>query len=165
MKVLGKSRHLLLTTAAVAATAAVGSVGTEVSSRWYRHLDKPSWQPPAAAFPLVWTALYATLAGSGARALDRAEHGAPTRRRFLGAYGTNLALNAGWTWSFFRAERLGLALAEIVVLEASTVDLTRRTWRLDRNAGIALLPYLAWVTYAGALTAELARRNRADRHR
>jgi translocator protein len=163
VKILGKPRHLLLTTAAVGLTAALGSVGTDVSSRWYRNLDKPGWQPPAAAFPLVWTSLYAALAGSGARALDRAErHGAPARRRFLGAYGTNLALNAGWTWSFFRAKRLGLALTEILVLQASTANLTRRTWQLDRNAGIALLPYLAWTTYAGALTAELARRNRAS---
>jgi translocator protein len=161
MKIPGKVRTLLLTTAAVAVTAAVGSVGTDVSSRWYRRLDKPSWQPPGAAFPVVWTALYALLAGSGARALDRAERdGGPAHRRFLGAYATNLALNAGWTWSFFRAKNLPLAVAEVLALEASTVDLTRRTWQLDRDAGIALLPYVAWTTYAAALTAELARRNR-----
>lgn len=161
MKISGKARPLLLTTAAVAVTAGVGSVGTDVSSRWYRGLDKPSWQPPGAAFPVVWTALYALLAGSGARALDRAQlDGEPSRRRFLAAYGANLALNAGWTWSFFRAKRPALAVAEALALVTSTVDLTRRTWQLDRNAGIALLPYVAWTTYATALTAELARRNR-----
>ncbi|TWF75670.1 TspO/MBR related protein [Pseudonocardia hierapolitana] len=69
-------------------------------------------------------------------------------------------LNAGWTWSFFRAKNPPLAVLEVLALEASTVDLARRTWRLDRNAGIALLPYVAWTTYATALTAELARRNR-----
>jgi tryptophan-rich sensory protein len=161
MTTAGKVHPLLLTSAAVAVAAAVGRLGTDVSSRWYRRLDKPSWQPPGVVFPLVWTALYALLAGGGARALDRAERdGGPARRRFLGAYGANLVLNAGWTWSFFRAENPPLAVLEVLALEASTVDLARRTWRLDRNAGIALLPYLAWTTYATALTAELARRNR-----
>ncbi|TWF75669.1 TspO/MBR related protein [Pseudonocardia hierapolitana] len=55
MKTFGKVYPLLLTTAAVAVTAAVGRLGTDVSSRWYRRLDKPSWQPPGVAFPLVWT--------------------------------------------------------------------------------------------------------------
>ncbi|GAA0926965.1 tryptophan-rich sensory protein [Pseudonocardia zijingensis] len=151
----------MITTAAVAATAAAGKVGTDVTSRWYRRLDKPSWQPPGAAFPVVWSVLYALIAGSGARALDRAEQEGPqARNRYLGAYGTNLALNAGWTWSFFTAQNPPPATLEVLALEASTLDLVRRTWQLDRNAGIALLPYAAWTTFATALTAEIARRNR-----
>jgi len=159
MKALRKVRPLLVTTAAVAATAAAGRIGTDVSSRWYRELDKPSWQPPGAAFPVVWSALYALLTGAGARALDRAGREGRSAP-YLAAYGTNLALNAGWTWSFFTAQNPRLALAEVLALEASTLDLTRRTWQLDRKAGIALLPYAAWTTFATALTAEIARRNR-----
>lgn len=161
MKALSTVRPLLITTAAVAATAVAGKIGTDVSSRWYKRLDKPSWQPPGAAFPVVWSALYTLIAGGGARALHRAEQEGPqARNRYLGAYGTNLALNAGWTWSFFTAQNPPLAAAEVLALEASTLDLVRRTWQLDRNAGIALLPYAAWTTFATALTVEIARRNR-----
>ncbi|GAA2706326.1 hypothetical protein GCM10010429_16830 [Micromonospora olivasterospora] len=46
------------TSAAVALTAAIGAAATDPSTRWYRRLRKPSWQPPAAAFPAVWTPLY-----------------------------------------------------------------------------------------------------------
>lgn len=60
---------------------------------------------------------------------------------------------------FFRAERPGLAVLESAALTVSTVDLVRRTWRLDPPAGAALLPYAGWVAFATALTAELARRN------
>ena len=156
-----KPRPLLITSAAVAVTAAVGTAGTDTTSRWYRRLDKPSWQPPGPAFGIAWTLLYVLLAGAGARALRRSEQEdeAGSGSRYLRAYGTNLVLNAGWTWAFFRAKRPALALAEVLVLEASTVDLARRTWRLDRPSGVALLSYAAWVTYATALTAEIARRN------
>ena len=51
-------RHLLRTSAAVAATAVVGGLGTDVKSRWYSDLEKPTWQPPGAAFGPAWTTLY-----------------------------------------------------------------------------------------------------------
>lgn len=151
----------LLTTAAVALTAAIGSAGTDPSSRWYRRLDKPSWQPPGAAFGVIWTTLYALLSLAGARALNRAaEHDDPgARGRYTRAYAANLALNAGWTWTFFRAERPKLAVAESAVLAASTADLARRSWQLDRTAGAALVPYAAWTSFATVLSAEIARRN------
>ena len=152
---------LLVTSGAVAGTAAVGTAGTDVTSRWYRRLDKPSWQPPGPVFGIAWPVLYVLLAGAGARGLGRSEQDADpaSRRRYLRSYAANLGLNAGWTWAFFRAKRPPLAVAEVLLLEASTVDLVRRTWRLDRPAGAALLPYAAWVTFATAMTAEIARRN------
>ena len=64
-------RNLAITGAAVAATAVVGSVATKPDSRWYRSLDLPAWQPPKAAFPIVWTLLYADIAASAAAALTR----------------------------------------------------------------------------------------------
>src|SRR4051794_15372365 len=62
------------TAGAVAVTAAVGSVASsETSSIWYRGLDKPVIQPPAAVFPVVWTLLYSDIAVTSAVALDRLE--------------------------------------------------------------------------------------------
>jgi benzodiazapine receptor len=157
-----KASSLLIASAAVAATAAVGGAGTDARSAWYRRLDKPSWQPPGPAFGIAWTILYVLLAASSARALDRSEQSPDPaeRRRYLCSYAVNLVLNAGWTWSFFRAKRPPLAVAEVVLLLASTLELTRRTYRLDQAAGIALLPYAGWTSFATALSAEIARRNR-----
>lgn len=146
------------TGAAVAATALVGSRAAQPDSHWYRRLDKPAWQPPPQAFPIVWTVLYGLLAYAGARAVDATP---PDRRRaYLRAYAANLALNAGWTAVFFRARRPGAALAEIVALNASTVDLLRRTSAADLVAGAALAPYAAWTAFATAVNAEIVRRNR-----
>src|SRR6478672_9838934 len=77
------------TAAATAATAAAGGVATDPDGGWYRGLRKPEWQPPAIAFPVVWTALYADLAVSSAVALDsggRADAGGTTRQQELAAY-------------------------------------------------------------------------------
>jgi len=150
--------HLRRTSAAVAATAVVGVLGTDVTSGWYRDLDKPAWQPPGAAFGPAWTTLYALTALASARTLDRLEEPAE-RRTFATAFGVNLALNAGWNWLFFKARRPRWALAEIVVLEASTLDLTRRAAKADRSATAMLVPYAGWVAFATALNSAIARRN------
>ncbi|MBM7805121.1 tryptophan-rich sensory protein [Geodermatophilus bullaregiensis] len=148
----------LATSAAVTATALVGTAGTDVTSRWYRGLEKPPWQPPGPVFGIAWSGLYVLLATAGARALAAA---GPRERRSHGrAYAANLVLNAGWTRAFFRLRRPPIAAAEAVVLAASTADLARRSARLDPTAGRLLLPYAAWTAFAAALSAEIARRNR-----
>lgn len=153
--------------AAVAAAAVVGAVASGPETDWYRKLDTPSWQPPPAVFAPVWTGLYALIgyAGgsvwqqTGQRADRSAQHG------FAAAYAANLALNAGWTWTFFRAKRLPLAAAHAVVLEASTLDLVRRARRECPKAAAALLPYAAWNAFATVLSIDLARRNRRPSRR
>ena len=151
-------RHLPATVAAVTATAVVGGLGTDVRSQWYADLDRPAWEPPSWAFPVAWTTLYGLIAVGSGRVLDRAPAG--ERAAFARALGVNLTLNTGWTWLFFTAKRPRWALAEILVLEASTLDLVRRTRRLDPAAARLLVPYAGWVGFATALTASIARRNR-----
>ena len=140
------------------ATAVVGSVGTRTDTAWFRTLDKPSWYPDPAVFPIAWTALYATIAWSATRALNRVR--GPERTAVARGLGQNLVLNAGWTWAFFRAQRPGPALATVLALDASNVSLLRRVGRVDAPAGVALLPYLAWTAFATALTEEIWYRKR-----
>ena len=154
------------TAAATAATAAAGGVATDPDGGWYRSLRKPDWQPPAIAFPVVWTALYADLAVSSAVALDSGAGtgaGSTTRQQELAAYrsalAANLVLNASWSWLFWRARQPWLAAAECALLTASSADLVRRTYRLNRSAGVALAPYAAWCAFATALSTAVARLN------
>jgi len=149
---------LARTSAAVTATAVIGVLGTDVTSRWYRHLDKPAWQPPGAAFGPAWTTLYGLMAVASARTLDRLEEPGD-RRAFAMAFGANLMLNAGWNWLFFKARRPRWALTEILLMEVSTLDLTRRAAHVDRPAAKMLIPYAGWVAFATALNASIARRN------
>ena len=59
----------------------------------------------------------------------------------------------------FKARWPRWALAETVVLEASTLDLTRRAGRADPTAATMFAPYAGWVGFAAALNAAIARRN------
>jgi tryptophan-rich sensory protein len=161
-------RNLAITGAAVAASAVVGSLATRPDSRWYRSLDPPAWQPPKAAFPIVWTLLSADIAASAAAALTGIDRGAgdepgrspEARRRYLAALGANLTLNAGWSVLFWRARSPGLAALEAAALTASSGELVRQTARVNPIAGGALVPYVGWCGFATVLTAAIHRRNR-----
>ncbi|HET7304213.1 MAG TPA: TspO/MBR family protein [Segeticoccus sp.] len=151
------SRAVLGTTAASTLTAVLGSVGTRAGSTWYRELDKPSWQPPGEVFGPTWTSLYGLIAGGTGRSLARL----PGRERpaYWAALGTNLALNAAWSWLFFTAHRPRWALIDSLLLEFSTLDLLRRSARVDRPAALMLAPYAGWVAFATILVGEISRRN------
>jgi tryptophan-rich sensory protein len=71
----------------------------------------------------------------------------------------NLILNASWSWLFWRGRRPWLAAAECAVLTASSADLVRRTYNLNRGAGVALAPYAVWCGFATALSTAIAKLN------
>ncbi len=154
-------RTLAATAAATALAAAAGSVATDPGSPWYRRLDLPAWQPPALVFPIVWTALYADIAGTSASVIRTLEDdGRPTQARaYARALAANLMLNAGWSVLFWRSRRLGVATAEAALLAASSVDLARRARQAGPGHARLLAPYALWCAFATVLTATIARRN------
>lgn len=151
------------TSLAVAAAAGTGSIASsKVTSRWYSRLRKPSYQPPSAAFPIVWTTLYAEIAATSAVSLDRfratGQH--DKARGYTIALTLNLLLNAGWSWLFFRYHKLGAAALGAAALTASSADLARRTAQATPRGGLALLPYPLWCGFATILSTRIWRLNR-----
>ncbi|MFG2168518.1 TspO/MBR family protein [Micromonospora chersina] len=140
--------------AAVTVAAAVGALGVRGTQEEYAGLDQPAWAPPSWLFGPVWTVLYALIAVAGWLVWRQAGWGPA-----LGAWVTQLVLNAIWTPLFFGAGRYGLAFAEIVLMWLAigvTVALFRR---VSRPAALLLLPYWAWVTFAAALNFAIWRLN------
>ena len=154
---------LAATTLAVAAAAGTGSVASPKRlPGWYARLRKPAYQPPGAAFPVVWTALYGDIAATSAVAIDRfrAAGNHDAARRYAAALAVNLALNAGWSWLFFRYHKLGASALGAAALTASSADLARRTARADSKAGAALSAYPLWGAFATVLATHVWRLNR-----
>jgi translocator protein len=155
---------LAATTLAVATAAGFGSVASGGrATPWYSRLKKPSYVPPNAVFPLAWTSLYTDIAVTSAAAIDRlrAAGRQDEARNYVVALGLNLILNAGWSWLFFRHQKLGASMIGAAVLAASSVDLTRRTALADPRAGAALLPYPLWSAFATAMSGHIWVLNRS----
>lgn len=161
LRALLTSSSFAATAAGVVATAAVGTAGGDYSSRWYRRLHKPSFEPPAIVFPIVWPLLYADIAIASAAVLEAAKAGVNQRAResYAAALGANLVLNATWTPVSTRSRHVRLAAVQAGVLAASSWDLVRRAAPLHQGAAVALTPYAAWCTFATVLATDLARRN------
>lgn len=142
----------------VLAAAALGTTAAQgVRSPWYRSLRKPRIQPPPAAFPIVWTTLYADVAAAASAVQVRLPEA--ERRRFRSALVLNMGLNAGWCLAFFRARRLGLSVGVAAALAASSWDLTRRARRASGVAAAGLGAYASWCSFATVLSAAVRRAN------
>lgn len=158
-----KSSTLAATALAVAVAGGTGSIASpRRTPGWFARLRKPSYQPPAAVFPVVWTSLYTDIAATSAVTLDKlraaGEH--DKARGYATALTVNLVLNAGWSWLFFRFHKLGAAALGAAALTASSADLARRAAAADPRAGLALSPYPAWCAFATVLSTHIWRLNR-----
>lgn len=130
---------------------------TEPDAAWYRRLDKPTWQPPGEVFGPVWGVLYAAQAVAAWLVW---KHGEAGHDRALKLYGAQLLLNVGWTLVFFGLHHLGWAVIEIAALWVA-VAATMASFRRHSPVAFWLLaPYLAWVSFAAALSFTIWRRNR-----
>ncbi len=137
--------------------AAVGGAGSMAAPEFYAALNQPSWSPPSSVFGPVWTALYLMMAVATWMVVRRL--GWPAARPLVGLYLLQLAVNALWSWLFFRWQLGAVAFAEIVVLWLLIAVLLQRYWLVDRRAGALLVPYLAWVSFAGVLCYTLWQQN------
>ena len=117
---------------------------------WYPTLTKPGFTPPDWLFGPVWTVLYAMMGVAAALVWQRRTEDT-TSQSALVLFGVQLLLNGGWSFAFFGARSPGLGLIVIVALWGALAWTTERFFRVRAAAGWLLVPYLLWVTYAGAL--------------
>ena len=125
---------------------------------WYAGLQKPSWNPPPWVFGPAWTLLYVLMA-IAAWMIWR-EGGWKRQKLALSLFLAQWFLNALWTPLFFGLHRSGIAFAEILGLWFALALTVVSFWRVRKLAGYLLLPYLAWVTFAGTLNFTIWRLNR-----
>jgi translocator protein len=140
--------------AAVLAAALVGGLAAADAGSTYDRLDLPAFAPPSWLFGPAWTVLYVMIAVAGWLVWRRVGLDAS-----IAVWVVQLVLNAAWTPLFFAAEEYWLAFAEICVLWLAIAATAVMFARRQRVAAALLLPYLAWVTYAGALNLAIALAN------
>ncbi|MDD4004905.1 MAG: tryptophan-rich sensory protein [Elusimicrobiaceae bacterium] len=138
-------------------TGAIGSAAAGLAPDWYASLSKPAWNPPDRLFAPVWTALYLLMAV--ALWLVWKTESVPARKTALVLFGVQLVLNAGWPLIFFGWRSPGVALAELLILWLAVAATLAVFAKQSRTAAWLLAPYLAWLSFAGALNFAIWRLN------
>ena len=139
----------------LAACFAAGATGALFPpGKWYEDLNKPTWTPPNWLFPVAWTTLYLLMAGAGARAAV-----SPDNSVAMALWALQIALNGLWTPVFFGLRRIRLGLVVLAGLWIAVFCGMVALWQVDWLAGLMFVPYLAWVSVAGALNLSVMRLN------
>ena len=125
---------------------------------WYAQLRKPSWVPSGRSIGLVWTVLYVLMAV--AAWLVWREQGFDAWIALV-LFALQLILNSLWSVLFFGRRNPRAAFLEIWVLWVAILATLVSFWLVTSLAGLLLVPYLAWVAFAGNLNRVVLRMNRA----
>ncbi len=113
-------------------------------------LRKPPLTPPAWVFPVVWTALYLMMGLASYLVWESRtprEHVAAA----LTVYACQLSVNFLWPILFFTLRLYLFAFFWLVALWLLVLAAFAFFRKLQKTAGLLMLPYLLWVTFAGYL--------------
>ena len=142
---------------ATLASAVGGSLTADFRSAWYQALEKPSWQPSGRVIGSVWTILYPLIAIAGVLLWQT-----PAGRRdrgLLTIFCLQWVLNVLFTPLLTRRRSLALATLDCGALAVVVWLLVGKAIPVRRLAGVLLVPYGLWTTFATVLSLALLRRN------
>ena len=131
--------------------AAGGIITVNAVNTWYPGLQKPSFNPPNWLFGPVWSVLFLSIGISAYLIWTKRKHVAHFPR-ISAIYFIQLILNLGWSWLFFYRHLTGAALIEIFALLLAILINIMVFYKIDKTAGLLLIPYFLWVSFAAILT-------------
>lgn len=137
-----------------------GIITRESIEVWYPTLVKPVFNPPNWIFAPVWSTLYIMMGVAAGMVWNRIEADRINVRKGLQFFAIQLVLNFLWSYLFFGLHNPLLALVELIVLWLMIFETYVVFRKVDKIAGILLLPYLAWVSFAGILNTAIFWMNR-----
>jgi tryptophan-rich sensory protein len=129
----------------------IGSFFTTPSiPTWYTSLTKPSFNPPNWLFAPVWTTLF-ILMGMAAFIIWQKGLKKKGVKKALVFFLVQLIFNVLWSFLFFKFHSPFWALLDIAVLWIFILLTTIKFFKISKIAGILLIPYFLWVSFASIL--------------
>jgi len=116
---------------------------------WYRTLNKPFFTPPNWIFSPVWISLFILIGISLFFVWRRTDH--PRFKIAFIFFFVQLILNILWSAAFFGLKSPLLGLMNIVLLWIAILLTIQHFFKVSKLAGVLLLPYLIWVSFATLL--------------
>lgn len=116
---------------------------------WYKALNKPFFSPPNWIFGPVWTMLYFLMGLSLYLIWEKKANG----RKMQGIiyFIAQLFFNFSWSIIFFGFRQPLIAFVNIVILWLLIYMTIVKFFKISKTAGILLLPYIIWVSFAALL--------------
>jgi tryptophan-rich sensory protein len=149
-----KLRYIYKLIISVIVSQCAGLVGslftTPAIPIWYAALQKPAFTPPNWLFGPAWITLYLLMGISASLVWQRGLDKRPVKIALI-IFLVQLVLNALWSVVFFGLESPLGGMIVIVLLWLAILATIVSFFRITNAAGILLLPYIAWVTFAAAL--------------
>lgn len=130
--------------------AVIVGVLNKNSFKMYKSLERPWFAPPAVAFPIVWTILYLLMALSSYRIYMKNRSGINDNGAYF-YYLVQLLVNFLWPFLFFSFRLYGIAFFIIIILLVLVIITVIKFYKNDKIAGILLIPYILWLSYATIL--------------
>lgn len=131
--------------------------GSGYGNPWFDALVKPGFMPPGWLFAVAWTILYAMLGFVLAMILHA--RGARGRGLVLILFLAQLGLNYAWSPLFFALHQTVASLIVILAMIGLSAVVAVLLWWIRKPASLLMVPYLAWLCFAAALTFEVIRLN------
>ncbi len=114
---------------------------------WYATLIKPTFAPPNWLFFPVWTTLFVMM-GISLYLVWRKGLEDQQVKNALVIFAVQLILNVLWSAAFFGLRSPLSGLIEISILWISIAYTIMIFMKVSRTAGLLLIPYIIWVSFA-----------------
>lgn len=145
---LKKYKPTLISIAIPLATGGLSAFFTMNGMEYFKTQEKPWFQPPDAAFPVVWTILYVLMGISAARVWKSND---PKKKKALKIYAVQLAVNFFWSIIFFGLHQYFLAFLWLLLLISLVAKMILEFAQIDKKAAKLQIPYLLWCCFAAVL--------------
>lgn len=123
---------------------------TRNSMSTFERVAKPPLSPPGWLFPVVWTILY-ILMGIASYLVNTSKGPKTLSDSALAIYALQLVFNFFWSIIFFNMEAYLFAFIWLIALWLLILWTTVSFYKINKTAGLLMIPYLIWVAFAGYL--------------
>ncbi len=143
-----KTKPFIISLVIPLAIGALSGVVTSGSMERYAQMAKPPLAPPSWLFPVVWTILF-ILMGIASYLIYMS--GNPEKKSALFFYGAQLVVNFVWPIIFFNFGKYLFAFIWLMFLWVWVIIMNVKFYRINRSAGLMIIPYVIWLTFAAYL--------------
>ena len=130
---------------------------TGSANSWYAALVKPVETPPDWAFPAAWTLIYILLGLALAMIINA--RGSRLRGPAIALFSVQMVANLIWSPLFFGMHQVFWSLVLIGIMFVLALIMTILFGRVRIGAALLLVPYLAWLIFAGMLEYQIMQLN------